>query len=330
MHHWKIINPATETFYDENKDYYGFYPDDSTYSTPSDLRLGETDLVYITDTYGVFKYPIDYSDYERELPERHIPITLIYGGLNEEELNRLERFDSLGGTLIGEFNILQDPQVRNPDVHRRLENLFGVRNNGTLGRFFENLETCPKWIKTAYEEQQNKKWNFSGEGIIITLERKRLYDSPKVIVLDGSDLENRPVFIRSTNHWSVRDAENEVPYFYFFEILTVDSAATVAAYFDLHCTNSGKEKLIRDSIPFSFPAVIVSGKSERKFYFAGDFADNEVETMLTRYWNIESIFSRLYALYYGNDQSRFLWRFYLPMMKQIFDQSLEQKRIITQ
>lgn len=327
MLHWKINNPRTGTYYDSQRDYYGFFPDDSTYSLPPALDLKGKDLLYITDTYGVFQYPVDIEEYERILPERHIPITLQYGGLNEAELNEIIRFDSSGGTLIAEFNTIQDPQMRNTDLLHRMEGLFGVRNTGMLGRYYDDLSVAPKWIKSAFEEQQNKDWNFSGEGIIITLERRRYYDYPRVVVLDGSDLEYSPVFIRSTDHWSVRNAEREVPYFYFFEILDVDSSASVAAYFDLHCTSSGKEKLIRDSIPLSFPAVVYSDNGATKFYFAGDFADNDVEMFLTRYWNVELILGKAFSFYYITDQTRFFWRFYLPMMREIFDLALEQRRL---
>ncbi len=325
LRHWRIVEPRTNEFYDEEKDYYGFQPKDSSYSSLSQLQLQHANLLYIVDTYGVYDYPMEYARYERLIPETYIPISLKYGGMSSDEMQMIEQYDSLGRMSIAEFNTMQDPQLDDRPVQIRLERMFGVRFTGALGRYYDDVNTAARWMKDLYEKQYRRQWDFSGRGLIITVKRKLGDEKPAIIVLESHDLAHTPVIIRNSEHHLLTDTEDNVPYYYFFEIMNVDSSARTIAQYEIQCNQEGKEKMITAGLPLSFPAVVVSDSTERNIYFAGDFADNRVETLLAEYWNVEFVLSKLFSFYYVSDQTRFFWKFYLPMMKQILHESVRQQ-----
>lgn len=321
--HWKYVDPATNDYYQASEDFYGYDPADSSFSTVENLKLNAADLLYIADTYGVYRYPMDYDSYERLLPDHYIPIQMEYGGLSAQEMDVIEAYDSLGRMSIAEFNTLQDPQLEDWRTQRRMERMFGVHYTGALGRYYDNLDNAARWMKDLFEHRYNKKWNFSGRGIIIIVDRTSGDDKTAVVVLEASDLEHTPVFIRTSQDPLLRGTEDEVPYYYFFEFLTADSASQVIAEYEIECTVTGAEKMHAAGLPMRFPAV-VSTDAGRKLYFGGDFVDNNVETMLTQYWNVEFLLTKLFSFYFVSDQTRFFWKFYLPMMENVFHRVSER------
>lgn len=324
LNHWKYVDPRSDEFYDGEVDYYGYQPKDTTVNDVSQLQLLQTSLLYIVDTYGVYEYPMEYNQYERLIPETYVPIKLQYGGINEEEMSLIERYDSLGRMSIAEFNTMQDPQLEVKPVQQRLEKLFGVHFTGALGRYYDDVNSAAHWMKDLYQKQYREKWNFSGRGIIITVKRTLGDERPGIVVLQSGDLSHTPVFIRNSEHPLLTETEDNVPYYYFFEFMELDSSARALATYEIQCNHLGKEKMAVAGLPLSFPAVILSNSEERNIYFAGDFADNRVETLLTEYWNVEFLLSKLFSFYFVSDQTRFFWKFYLPMMKQILHRAADQ------
>jgi hypothetical protein len=321
MHHWKYTKLDSVSYYNEEEDYYGFFPQDSSYSQSSQLQLSHADLLYITDTYGVYTYPVEVQKFEYLLPEQYLPIQLKYGGLTGAELDSIEKFTKSGGMSIAEFNTLQDPQSRDPHTQGRIGSMFGVRYAGALGKYYDDLRTAPRWMKDNYKLSYGTPWNFYGSGVIIIIERKRGDSRPGLVVLESSDLRSSPVILRNSNHDLLKKTDDKVPYFYFFEFVTVDSSAKVIAQFELQCTLTGKEKVLAAGLPLVFPAVVISDSTAKNLYFAGDFADNRVEMVLTQYWNVEFLLSKLFTFYFVSDQTRFFWKFYLPLMKEVLGQS---------
>ncbi len=327
MHHWKYTKPDSQNFYNDTEDFYGFFPQDSSYSDPSQLRLSNANLLYITDTYGVYTYPLGYEKFEKMLSDKYLPIQLKYGGLTSVELDSIEAFKRSGGMSIAEFNTLQDPQSRDTITQQRIGSIFGVRYAGALGKYYDDLKTAPRWMKENYRQSSGEPWSYSGRGIIITVERAIGDSKPGLIVLESSDLLLSPVVLRNSDHDLLKKTEDKVPYFYFFEYLTVDSSAKVIAQFEMQCTRSGKEKVLSAGLSLIFPAVVMSDSTARNLYFAGDFADNNVEMLLTRYWNVEYLLGKLFSFYFVSDQTRFFWKFYLPLMKEVLGQSYNRTEV---
>ncbi len=321
MHHWKYTKPDSQNYYNDQEDYYGFFPQDSSYSDSSKLRLSKANLLYITDTYGVYSYPLGFEKFEKMLSDTYLPIQLKYGGLTTAELDSIEAFKKSGGMAIAEFNTLQDPQMRDSISQRRLGSLFGVQYAGALGKYYDDLNTAPRWMKEVYRKSDKKGWHYSGRGIIITVERQIGDTKPGLIILESKDLQMSPVVLRNSSHDLLSKTDDRVPYFYFFEYVTVDSSARVIAQFEMQCTLSGKEKILSAGLPLVFPAIVISDSTAQNLYFAGDFADNKVEMLLTQYWNVEFLLAKLFSFYFVSDQTRFFWKFYLPLMKEVMGQS---------
>ncbi|MFA6541655.1 MAG: hypothetical protein WCT99_08630 [Bacteroidota bacterium] len=321
LRHWKVVHPAAGSYYDERKDYYGYFPRDSTYSTSESLHLSDTDLLYLTDTYGVYRYPVPYDTYERLITKNYIPTELIYGGMTNEEIWKIEKYDSLGGMIVAEFNTLESPTSETPEIQSRFEKVMGVHFTGVLGRYYENLEDVPLWMKESYKKQFDEEWTFRKEGIIITDGRSGNERHPKLVVLDRSDLSYTPVHIQKSDHPFMEHAADDVPYYYFFEYLIPDSSAVVLASYTLDCNAKGKLKMKYAGLPLTFPAVTASDSTLKNFYFAGDFADNEVQTFFTYYAGAQYLLRWLYTPYLVSDQTRFFWRFYVPLMYGIVQQS---------
>lgn len=326
LEHWKYVNPETGDYYDPRRDFYGFFPQDSSYSTPSQMKLDDVDLLYIADTYGVYTYPMDYRQYERLIPETSIPITLKYGGLTSTELDAIERYAASGRRIIAEFNTMEDPQQENAEVQHRLEALFGLRFTGALGRYYDDVNAAPKWVKDVYKKQYHEPWNFSGRGIIITVKRAMGDNRPSVVVLTSSDLSHTPVYIRTTEHPLLSGTTDNVPYYYFFEFMEAAPTSKVIAQYEVQCNARGKEKMANAGLPLAFPAVVLADERGHRMYCAGDFADNEVDVLLTKYWGAEYMLSRLFSFYFVSDQTRFFWKFYLPMMKNVFQDAAVERR----
>lgn len=114
---------------------------------------------------------------------------------------------------------------------------------------------------------------------------------------------------------------DEVPYYYFFEYVKPETSAVVLAEFSLNCTERGYEKMRKANLPTVFPAVVAADSSLRIFYCTGDFADSEVTPLLMRFYGAELPLYYLYSVYYVSNQTRFFWRMYVPMMKNIFSRA---------
>ncbi len=327
LKHWKFVRPSDNAFYDETKDYYGFFPDDSTYSIPASLHMNNKDLVYLTDTYGVYRYPVSPDVYERLIAKEYVPTELIYGGMISEEISKLEQYDSLGGMIVAEFNTLESPTAETPQIQKRFEHLMGVHFTGVMGRYYEQLRDVPLWIKESYTKQYNQEWNFVREGIIITDGRRGNGQHPKLVVLDRSDLAYMPVHIEKIEHPFMDNVGRDVPYYYFFEYLDCDSSTVVLAQYEIQCTESGKEKMKAANLSTVFPAITASDSLLKNIYFAGDFADNEVQVFFTYYAGAQYPLRLLYMPYLVSDQTRFFWRLYVPLMNNIFEHSIERRRV---
>lgn len=326
LNHFKYGKPQTKQRYDYKRDYYGYFPESGSADQDSTFDCSQADVVYLTDSYGIYQYPVDYKTYEHFLPDRYVPIKLRYGGISEREADELLRYNRLGRTTIGEFNILGSPTYTNKHVQEELEGLFSVRYEGIWGKYYERLQDASKWMKDAYEFQEHKPWDFKGWGIIIVDEGFFHVDGkPKLTVLDQDDLHNPPMTIRKQTDVLMKNVATEIPYFNWFEIVRASDHAKPMAIFDVRCRESGTKKMKASGLNLSFPAIVASDSSHRNFYFAGDFADNNVSLTLTPSWGEEYILERLYYFYMVSDQSRFYWRFYVPFMSNVLDACHQQR-----
>jgi len=162
------------------------------------------------------------------------------------------------------FERLFSQETLNLDVKRRLEYLTGASYSGFWGKTYEDLgdrEVVPALLIAQYEINARIKWNFHGEGILIT-------DGSKVIVLkQGEDYKGR---------MKCKTVNGEMTYYGYFEITS--GVGPFAGEFSLNLTDTGSEIFETYDLPEAFPAIY---KFERNlydgYYFAGDFSALNIE-----------------------------------------------------
>jgi hypothetical protein len=129
----KLISTESGQAFRADTDYYGFFPIDKdhyeTKELPSDIQ--HPDLIYLTDTYGVYKDDYLSSNTEETRSE------LLYGGLTKMDLSSIQANLGGGNTIIGEFNTASSPT--NIANRQQLGQLFHVNWKGWSGRYFKDL-----------------------------------------------------------------------------------------------------------------------------------------------------------------------------------------------
>lgn len=303
----KYTNSKTNGSFVYNQDYYGFFPlKDKKYeikTLPSELP--NPDMIYITDTYGVYTEDFYGENIRGNRSE------LIYGGLQIEEVLSVEKALNDKNILIAEFNTLASPT---PDKAReKLEELLGIKWTGWIGRYFLDLSSTnvevPLWMIRNYEKQYGREWTFSGQGFALVNQDDR------VIILEvGKEIGpklNRIMF--TPEALAEYKVKNEVEYNYWFDIVEAGHDCQVLAEYRLDTTKDGERFLRANGVPTTFPAVVKRFGKHRTYYFAGDYADNNniPDNWKTMIWRpalgINSV----------DPQDNFFWQVYLPLMKQI-------------
>jgi hypothetical protein len=321
LKHNKIDNIQTQKPFSYEEDYYGYYPEDENNFETVEYKKNENTpkMIYVTDTYGV--YHDDYSDEDLK-GERS---QMIYGGFGQEELNEVK--DSLrdGNLIIGEFNTMASPTGN--EERKQIEEIFGVKWEGWIGRYYNDMTNgieIPNWIMENYENQNNLKWDFNGPGFVF------ISKEDKVVVLEKDEHIGKKNLTLEFNDGYKEEfsIDDEIPYYYWFEILEPEENTEVLATYTLDVTDEGKKILDEIGIKTSFPAVIRNNEYMYKsYYFAGDFADNNKVGGIEKIYGIEKI-KRLFSLDVKGDTEAFYWRCYVPMMNKILEDLFKEREKI--
>ncbi|HWP68345.1 MAG TPA: hypothetical protein VN437_03510, partial [Rectinemataceae bacterium] len=228
----KISKPGAKQLYSEKSDYFGFYPYGKNEWRGSPLPSGgaRPDIIYITDTYGVYK-----DDYmQRRLSGELSP--KIYGGLTAEDITTIRKNLGAGNSFIAEFNTAASPT--NAQDRQTLGRLLGVQWRGWIGKYFEDLtreKEVPSWVVANFEAQSKKKWDFFGRGFVL------LSDNDQVEVLaSGDDVGPKGLKFSFRKPWA-GDLKSSKPisYRYWFEWTVPDPGVETAADFSFDLTPRG-------------------------------------------------------------------------------------------
>lgn len=302
-----------------DKDFYGFYPtgmENYNVSTMPNTKENP-DLIYITDTYGVYTDDLKYTNVNENTSE------LVYGGLENKEIDSLKLNLNNGNTIIGEFNISSAPT--NLENRLELRKIFGVHWKGWKGRYFKALNKngeVNEWIINNYEEQYSKSWNFTGGGFVL------VSDEGKIIVLEnGKHLNSKGLRISYIDYYKKEfNVHKEIPYYYWFEITEPDPDVENIASYKMDLTEDGKRIFEENGLNSIFPAVMRFKNSRyTSYYFAGDFADlNSVSD----YWGYSGLaeIKRIFSDPVKADEEYFYWNCYVPMMEKIMGNIKEKKK----
>lgn len=320
MNYFKIVKETDRSTFDYAKDYYGFFPvNRSTYNLrPLEDVQGKPDLIYITDTYGV--YTDDYM-----IPNvRGTRSELIYGGLTDSELKKIKDNLSDGNTFIGEFNIASSPT--NTQNRKELGRLFGVQWTGWKGRYFREMKKdveVPVWVVENYEKQHGTQWGFTGPGFVLVSDD----DQIEVMEMKKHIGEKLLRMNFGKEYASEFDIQANIPYYYWFEFVKASPVCETLASFTLDVTDDGRKMLSRLGLEPVFPAIIRNKNTQySSYYFCGDFADMKNIIDFWSYFGLDRFKWWTVADNKG-DPDYFFWKCYTPMMKKIFQDITDHKQV---
>lgn len=312
----RFVKKEDNKTYSYRKDYYGFSPTrplKEKGSTKKEYHLSEmmdlpqkVDAVYFTDTYGVF-FNDWYSGVNKSRKSRKI-----YGGLNNVDYLLINEMKKNNKLIILEYNCLDFPTAAFESF--RTQEKLGISFTGWTGKFYESLDSTAKdfpiWMTAMFRKQYNKPWTFTRPGIVLLTEKK-------IIVLEqGTHLKtSMPLIVTDETNCAAFGVPANVAFENWFDIID-PLQSNVISRFRLETTDAGDTTLVSNMLGNEFPAVIQEPVDKRTYYFAGDFATNDV-----CYWTskIKGV-DRLKGILYSDkpdDPRRFFWLYYRPLMNSI-------------
>jgi hypothetical protein len=283
--------PVDKRWYDYRTDYVGFQPinmpNEHKETLLSNSLLMNTDVLYFADTYGV--YTLDYRQFPGDIAAtKHSGI--IFGGVTDEEVAATEWFAAQGRTIIGEFNTFASPTA--VQIRTRMENVFGVKWTGWIGRYFVDFsdkKDVPYWLYQLYQDQAGKAWDLKGSGYMLCREEQNdfiILQADKDVLPKGQMFEPNGVYETGDVMQGVRPST----FVYWFDVVTPQPGTDVLATYEWHLTPEGRAKLAQKGLPLSMPAILRKQSSYTAYYMAGEFIDfdkamGQPNTRLTMYIN---------------------------------------------
>jgi hypothetical protein len=114
-------------------------------------------------------------------------------------------------------------------------------------------------------------------------------------------------------------------YQYWVDIVLPYRDTEILAMYNLHLTETGKEKLTKENIPLEFPAVIRNNTGlYTTYYFAGDYVDN---LNTPAFYQVAGLTTFMEWLPLRKDEN-FFWKAYVPMMKKIIAEAGQDREAI--
>ena len=318
LKHEKFVKPDYN-FYDV-QDYRGFFPLDSEKFYIDDLdlysdaqldSLSDTlDMVYFTDTYGIY-----FNEWYRHQDlQEHSEI--VYGRTSENDFDLMQKMHDKQKLILTEFNTIASPTSQK--IRQKMEEEFGVLWSGWVGRYFFSLDTTknpelPKWVVRLYKEQHNGEWPFLDAGIIF------VHEDETIAILDKrKDLIHEVPIINTEKYYQeFYGIVEHIRYPFWFDISYLEYDDLVVSTYKIHSNERGDSILAHHKIPKEFPAVLGDHIINRFYYFAGDFADNPIPMTAVYSRGIEYVDFFLYNNNDLADRKKFFWRYYRPMMTKI-------------
>jgi hypothetical protein len=310
--------------YKPTADYFGFFPGaDHRYRLkglerfrPADIdRLAsDADLVYFTDTYGVYT-----AEWYGRMPPGSRS-GLLYGGMSEQDLALLKTVKARHKTAIAEFNSIGSPT---PDVIRHaFESLYGLHWTGWTARYFPVLDTLqspdlPRWLIDTYRAAHSGNWPFHRAGIAWVNNDGRV-----VVTEDSTCLITAIPRIEAAAAGRAMGLPAVIGYPFWFDVLRPDSIGDneALASFNIDVNPDGARQLAANGIPKQFPAVLRHlGPDYGFYYFSGDFCDNPID-YTSSYFKGSAFFEGLFrGTPVDGDRRPFFWDFYRPLVTSILE-----------
>ncbi len=306
--------------YEGAHDYYGFFPLNDEkfelkglerFSSKELIQLSkDADLVYFTDTYGVYN-----NEWFHGENGGH---GILYGGLSDKDVEFLSLMKAKNKLIIAEFNTIGSPTKF--ENRSRFEELFAIKWTGWTARYFDNLDIevnkeIPLWLIDNYKKSHQDQWPFKRSGIAF------VNDNEQVVILeDSTHLTNpMPLILSTPNAMENLGVPENIEYPFWFDIIVPQPTINqTVARFKVNANQKGLAELKKYGIPSDFPAVTMhKGDDYHFYYFSGDFSDNPIDFNTSYFKGISFFKTMLYDKNDPMDRSGFFWDFYRPMLSNI-------------
>jgi hypothetical protein len=304
------------------RDYVGYRPSDRDHP----LRLSHvnrrgTQLIYVTDTYGVYRGDLLHID-TRSAEMDYTP--LVFGGLSSGDTYALSDFVGQGGMVVAEFNTFCEPTGL--DERKRMEDLFGVDWTDWVGRVFADpydTDDVPHWLPREFAKQYPGA-TLPRSPILLLAER-----TGRLLVLPGPSIADVAPRVVMTGAGAQRypQAAHDAPYYFWFSIMRARAGTTVYAQLLLPNIEGVTQLLGSLGLGLAPPALTERDVGTgRAIYFAGDFADMDFEPgSYERADAISDNAERLSALT-GMTTAPAFWLFYAPVVQQLLSEAASARK----
>ncbi|NLJ07008.1 MAG: hypothetical protein GX437_04980 [Sphingobacteriales bacterium] len=316
-----VRHDGSPYLFDSN--YYGFFPlEDKKYFIRDIDSLSEEaldsiseklDIYHLADLYGVYYNEWYLDTFETEHSRK------IYGGMSRNDLILLKKMKEKKKLILGEFNMLAHPTPT--PIRNEAEKMLDIKWSGWVLRYFDLLDTIknpelPRWVIRLYMQQHGNQWPFKRSGIVFVHEDERLF-----ILENRTHLKREVPFIYASDYAVKKyNIIANVHYPYWIDITHTGKSNKVIAWYKIRPNKAGDSILKAYNVPDVFPAIIEHLGDYRFYYFCGDFSDNPVELLTSRFWQIEKISGLFYSTMLYNERKKFFWKLYMPMMKNILNE----------
>lgn len=323
LNHEKYTKTSDKA-YEVSRDYFGFFPEDNekfrlkglesfSYSQLEQLSR-DTDMVYLTDTYGI------YNNEWFQNVDMNERSGLLYGGLSDKDVYLLKQMMQKNKLIIAEFNTIGSPtSYRN---RKKFEDMFRMKWTGWTARYFDNLnirenKEIPAWLIRNYKNSHKGAWPFKKSGIAF------VNNNDEVVILEQDTHLTRsmPHILTSESYQEKYSLPESIKYPFWFDVIVPDeNINTAVSTFQISVNEEGLAQLKESGIPSAFPAVLKhSGDDYDFFYFSGDFADNPVSLESSYFMGIGFFKGLFYDERNVMERGSFFWNYYKPLLSKILE-----------
>ena len=313
------VDPEEGEPWDLARDYVGYRPTDREHPVRiSHVDRKRSQLIYVTDTYGVYKGDLENIDSR----VAHMDYTsLVFGGLSDGDVHALSDFAAKGGVLLAEFNTFCDPT--DDSARRHMESVFGVQWTEWVGRVFADpydTSDVPHWLPREFARQYPDR-ELPHSPILLLIGRDgtlEVLPGPSLI-----DVAPRVVMTPEGTH-RYPNAPGDAPYYFWFGVVSAQPDTVVQARLKLPNLAGMPELLARIGVRPDPPAltehVYQKGKA---LYLVGDFADLDFDP--GAYDNDDAIAegAKKVSALTGLSTAPSFWRFYAPVLDQLLREGVD-------
>ncbi|RFU67530.1 hypothetical protein D0469_14890 [Peribacillus saganii] len=307
LNNGRYVKPDGTSF-SESEDYIGYQPERKQQKEmPASLK--EYQLIYLSDQYGVYENDISTNNGNNRSRK-------ITGGLTVDEIEKIKNglLSSGHKTLVAEFNVFASPTGSR--AREEMSNLLNVDWTGWTGRYFQDLgnDEVPDWLKKNYTQSKEKKWSFSGSGLVF------INQEGFIEVITEEELNDEGLrFSLTDSGQDLLDTELNAQYKYWFDIINPRNPDEVVAEYELPIGQEAAARVKVLGIPLTFPAIIHHRNAKyTSYYFSGDFADEKEVPAIYQTKGLNTWKKHIGA------KDSFYWTAYVPLMNAILDRGLHK------